>query len=84
MSSCRRYFPEHLISKAESYLKINQQITLEVGREHFALSSPEALKLAAAIVSSYHNQYVCTSQEYEDFEYVCEPAAEESSLPAQD
>lgn len=81
MSSCCKYFPEHLISKAESYLRINQQITLELGREHFPLHTPEELKLAATIVSAYHNQYVCSSGEYEDFEYVCEPVEEPAQPP---
>lgn len=60
MSSTHRYYPEHLINMAEQYMKINQQITLEVGREHFQLQTEDELKLAASIVASYHNQYVTT------------------------
>lgn len=58
MSSTSKYYPEHLINMAEQYMRINQQITLEVGRYHFPLNSSEELALAANIVAFYHNQYV--------------------------
>jgi hypothetical protein len=70
MSANHRYYPEHLVSKAENYLRINQQVSLEVGDEHFQLKTQEELRLAAAIVASYHNQYVCNVLDYEDLEWV--------------
>lgn len=70
MSSSHLYYPEHLISKAEGYKRLNQQLTLELGQEHFLLATPEELRLAAFIVASYHNQYVCNGLEYENLEWV--------------
>jgi hypothetical protein len=70
MSANHLYHPEHLVSKAEGYLKINQQISLELGDEHFQLSTPDDIRLAAFVVASYHNQYVCLSGlEYEALEW---------------
>lgn len=76
MSSSHRYFPEHLVSKAERYLAINQQISLEVGQEHFQLTNPDELRLAASLVASYHNQYVCTSMDYEDLDWITDAREE--------
>jgi hypothetical protein len=80
MSANHRYFPEHLVSKAEIYLGLNQQISIELGGEHFQLKTPEELRLAAALVSSYHNQYACLveASEYEGMEWVAE--ASEASV----
>jgi hypothetical protein len=77
MSANLRYFPEHLISKAEGYLRINQQISIELGTEHFQIGTPEELRLASALVASYHNQYVCSTQNYEDLDWVSEVNEEE-------
>jgi len=72
MSANHRYFAQHLISKAESYQKFNQRISLELGQEHYTLESNEELILAAFIVASYHNQYVCqcNESEFEDTDWV--------------
>jgi hypothetical protein len=72
MSANHKYFPEHLIRKAESYQKFNQRISLELGQDHFTLSSEEAVSLASFLVASYHNQYVClcNNAEYEDADWV--------------
>lgn len=78
MSANHRYYPEHLVSKAENYLRINQQISLEVGDEHFQISTPEELKLAASVVASYHNQYVCAVKDYEDLDWVSDLQEEPS------
>lgn len=72
MSANHRYFPQHLLSKAESYQKFNQRISLELGNDHFTLESDEELTLASFIVASYHNQYVClcNDSDYEDADWV--------------
>lgn len=70
MSASHRYWPEHLIGRAEAYLRINQNISLEVGEEHLQLSTLDEIKLAATLVASYHNQYVCTSYDYEDVDWI--------------
>ena len=71
MSASHLYYPEHLVSKAEKYQNINQHITLELGCEHFPLMTPAELRLAAFVVASYHNQYVCNNAlEYEDLDWV--------------
>lgn len=72
MSANHRYYPEHLVSKAESYLKLNQQISLELGNEHYPVSTQEELKLAAFVVASYHNQYVCSAMDYEGLDWISE------------
>lgn len=75
MSANHRYFPEHLISKAEIHQRNNQQISLELGREHFVLTTDEEVKLAGMLVASYHNQYVCRcgDSDYEDLDWVDNP-----------
>jgi hypothetical protein len=70
MSANHKYYPEHLIGKAEKYLNINQQISLEIGDEHLQLTTPDEIKLAAYIVASYHNQYVCVTPNYENLNWI--------------
>lgn len=58
MSSTSRYYPETLVNEAEKHLRIDQQVTVKVGDQHFQVNTPEELALAASLVASYHNQYV--------------------------
>lgn len=61
MSSTSRYYPEHILNEADKHIRINQNITVKVGSEYFALDTREEIELAAKLVASYHNQYVCTA-----------------------